>query len=67
MLEEKEKQIVIDAMEEAKFNPGDFVIKQGDDGDILFLVDSGLLECTKMIEGESKFLLNYTPGMAFGE
>ena len=67
LLEEKEKKIVIDVMEEKRYKKDDFVIKQGDDGDVLYLIDEGELECTKMISGEKKFLLNYSPGMAFGE
>ena len=67
MLEDKEKMIVINAMEEKKFAPGDTVIKEGDDGDVLFLVETGELECTKVIQGVKTHLLNYTPGMAFGE
>lgn len=69
MLEESEKKIVIDAMEEKRFVKGDYVIKQGEDGDVLFLVDTGLLKCYKRFPGkdEDTYLLDYTPGMAFGE
>ena len=41
----KEKNIVLDAMEEFKFKSGDSVIKQGEDGDVLYVVDSGNLDC----------------------
>ena len=40
-LDEREKAIVIDAMEERKYNADDVVIKQGDDGDVLYVVDTG--------------------------
>ena len=43
MLEDNERNIVIDAMEERKFQAGDYVIKQGDDGAELFVVDTGEL------------------------
>lgn len=69
MLEDDEKNIVIGAMEENKYNKGDYVIKQGDDGDVLYLVDTGSLNCYKRFSGneEDTFLLTYHPGMAFGE
>jgi len=34
-----------------KFNPGDSVIKQGDDGNELFVVQTGSLKCTKVMPG----------------
>lgn len=68
MLEESEKKIVIDAMEEKKVAKGEHAIKQGDDGDVLYLVDTGTLECFKERKGEDNLpLLTYNPGMAFGE
>lgn len=68
-LDEKERRIVIDAMEERKASPGDTVITQGDDGDEVFLVDSGELECYKKFSGEDeeKYLKDYLTGDAFGE
>lgn len=42
-----ERDIVIGAMEEKKFKPGDWVIKQGEDGGELYVVDSGELDCSK--------------------
>jgi len=44
-LEESEKNVVIGAMEEKKFKAGDAVIKQGDEGDCLYLVEDGELDC----------------------
>jgi len=70
MLDEKEKNIVIGAMEECKFNVGDKVITQGDDGDVLYVVDSGELSCfrrMKATDEEDTFLKKYQPGEAFGE
>lgn len=66
-LDDKDKAIVVSAMEEKRFNPKDIVIKQGDDGKELFVVGSGLLKCYKNIKGEEKFLKDYHPGEAFGE
>ena len=44
-----ELTIVIDAMQYFKKQPGDVVIKEGDDGDALYVVESGTLKCTKVI------------------
>lgn len=68
-LDENEKEIVVKAMEEKRFSPDEFVINQGDDGNELFVVESGKLECSKIFgAGEMpRFLKNYGPGEAFGE
>ena len=47
-LEDKDLRTVIDAMEEKKFNKGDNVITQGENGDVLYLVDQGTLDCLKI-------------------
>lgn len=68
-LEEKEMDIIINAMETKNFENDDCVIKQGDDGNELYIVSSGLLKCTKKF-GDSKedtFLKNYESGEVFGE
>lgn len=68
-LEEKQREIVINAMEERKYSKGDRVIKQGDDGDVLYIVESGTLDCHKLFSGntEPTHLLTYEPGGSFGE
>lgn len=66
-LEEKDKQIVVSAMEERKASSGNHVIKQGDDGNELFVVGAGTLKCYKNIRGEDVFLKEYHAGEAFGE
>lgn len=68
-LDDQEREIVVNSMEERKFRPNEMVITQGDDGNELFVVDSGTLECSKVFKrGEDpKFLKNYGPGEAFGE
>jgi len=47
VLDEKETEIVIGSFEEKIFHAGDWVIKQGDDGDVLYVIDSGNLDCFK--------------------
>lgn len=54
----------------AKFlRTGDLVIEQGAMGDVLFIVDSGALDCFKQFkkDEESKYLKTYQPGESFGE
>ena len=68
-LSEAEKVIVVDAMDEKQCFKGDVVIKEGDEGDVLYIVDSGTLSCTKIFKGNSDptWLKKYEPGEAFGE
>lgn len=48
-LEDNEAKIVIDAMEEFNVKSGETVIKEGDKGDELFVVEDGTLDCFKNI------------------
>ena len=68
-LDEKDFEIVIDAMTEVKLKPGEVVIKEGDDGDYLYVVEVGKLQCSKIFPGntEPTNLIVYEPGGAFGE
>lgn len=68
-LEDKERDVVIGAMEERKVPADTIVITQGDPGDELFVVDSGELSCHKKFTGEEeeKYLKDYVSGDAFGE
>ena len=68
-LDPGEKEVVVKAMEERIFEPGQNVITQGEDGSELFVVDSGVLDCTKVFEkgGQPRFLKEYHSGESFGE
>lgn len=66
-LDEKDMNVVIDAMDEKQFKNGETVITEGEPGEVLYIVENGNLSCHKVIEGESKFLKNYQPGDVFGE
>jgi len=66
-LDEKDFLVIIDAMDEKTFNAGDVIINQGDDGDYLFVVESGNLECYKDINGVSTVVKTCTTGDIFGE
>lgn len=59
-LDEKGKRIVIGAMEEKKFKKDDWIIKQGEEGDVLYVVDSGELDCFKDYgDGVNKYIKTY--------
>ena len=68
-LEKKDLDIVIGAMDEKKLKPNEIAIQQGDDGDVLYVVESGELECSKHFtkDGPEVFLKMYHPGDSFGE
>lgn len=66
-LNEKDMQVVLSAMEPAQFEAGQAVIQQGADGNCIYVVESGELDCTKTIAGEEKFLKSYGESDVFGE
>lgn len=66
-LEQKDMETVIMAMEEVKLKAGDKVIVEGDDGDFLFVIEAGNLECIKKIDGAEKVLKTCESGDVFGE
>lgn len=66
-LEEKDLQVVIDAMDQKKAAGGEFVIKEGEPGEVLYILESGTMQCSKVIDGEEKVLKQYKAGDVFGE
>lgn len=46
-LNQKDLEVVINAMTIENYKRGEYVIKQGDWGDHLFVCDSGELDCLK--------------------
>jgi hypothetical protein len=52
-LNPEELTIVLDAMQHVKKHPGENVIKEGDDGDNLYVLEKGVLHCTKI------FVINF--------
>ena len=46
-LNKEDLDIVIDAMDERQFQKGDTVISEGEKGDVLFVVEEGILDCYK--------------------
>ena len=68
-LDSKEKEVIAKAMKIVEVKPNVKLIEQGAQGDELFVVDTGKLECYKQFPNENKerLLLTYGPGDAFGE
>lgn len=68
-LEENELNTVLAAFEEKRYKPGEPVIQQGEEGDVIYLVDQGELDCEKVFKPgeEPKHLKVYKPGESFGE
>ena len=68
-LEKNDLDVVIGAMEEKRYNSGRVLIQQGDNGDSLFLVEDGQLECSvrSKRDGTEKVIKTYGPGDVFGE
>ena len=54
-------------MEEVSFKEGDKIITQGERGDELFVGESGVYECHKLIDGKDVKLRVYETGQLFGE
>lgn len=66
-LKPKDKETIADAMEIKTVTAGTTVITQGENGDHLFVVDEGTLECFKAGEEGLLHLTSYKTGDAFGE
>jgi len=66
-LENKDKDIVVGAMKVVEVEPQGKIITQGDEGDCLYVIDSGVLECFKKIGEEEKLVATLGAGDAFGE
>lgn len=68
-LDEVELKIVIDAIEEVQVASGEKVITEGEQGDCMYVLESGNLTCTKLLPGneEPTTLKEYQPGEGFGE
>lgn len=66
-LEKEDMRTVINAFKEIVAEAGKKVIQEGDDGESMFLIEDGVVECLKMIGGEEKCVKTCTVGDVFGE
>ena len=56
-LNPEEFEIVLGAMVGVQKKAGEVIIKEGDDGDNLYVVEKGVLDCTKVFVSYLYFLL----------
>jgi len=68
-LDAEQMQEVLDAMFERKVQKGDYVIKQGDDGDNFYVIESGKYKVYVKMEGDTspKAVGGYDGAGSFGE
>jgi len=66
-LDDKDLDTLVLAMKEAVVEAGTRVITEGDDGDLLYVVEQGEAQALKVIEGEERVVKSYEHGDAFGE
>jgi len=66
-LDKPDMDLVLLAMKEEAFSAGTKVINEGDDGDYLFVIEKGSLDCVKNINGEDKVVKTCGTGDLFGE
>eukprot|EP00450_Noctiluca_scintillans_P027125 CAMPEP_0194519468 /NCGR_PEP_ID=MMETSP0253-20130528/53134_1 /TAXON_ID=2966 /ORGANISM="Noctiluca scintillans" /LENGTH=405 /DNA_ID=CAMNT_0039363613 /DNA_START=42 /DNA_END=1259 /DNA_ORIENTATION=+ len=66
-LHEEDLQTILMAMVEKRFSAAEKVIVEGDEGDFLFVIESGTFDCIKIIDGASKVVKTCGQGDVFGE
>lgn len=69
-LGDDEMKIVVDAMQGVDFKAGETVITEGEPGSVLYVCETGQLDCSKKLTPGSDaetYLKTYEPGDAFGE
>lgn len=64
-----ERSKLADAFKDIHFQPGDFIIKEGDEGDSFYIIEDGEAIATKTLNpGEApKEVMHYKVGDYFGE
>ena len=66
-LDEKDIDVILLAMEKCSFKTGQRIIQQGDDGECLYVVETGHIECKVLQNGIEKVVKTCAPGDVFGE
>jgi CRP-like cAMP-binding protein len=66
-LEEEELNTVILAVREKTVKAKERLIEEGDDGDCMFIIESGLVDCLKKSDGAETVVKTCTAGDVFGE
>ncbi|CAK9049099.1 unnamed protein product [Durusdinium trenchii] len=66
-LSKDDLKVILDAFLEKKIPAGERIIQEGDDGDVMFLIESGAFDCIKKIDGSDKVVKKCGQGDVFGE
>jgi cAMP-dependent protein kinase regulator len=66
-LGQNDLMIVVGAMKEVTAAPKERLINQGDQGDFLFQIESGVLDCIIKVDGQDKVVKTCEAGDVFGE
>eukprot|EP00929_Paragymnodinium_shiwhaense_P060941 TRINITY_DN30424_c0_g1_i1.p1 TRINITY_DN30424_c0_g1~~TRINITY_DN30424_c0_g1_i1.p1 ORF type:complete len:407 (+),score=142.71 TRINITY_DN30424_c0_g1_i1:82-1302(+) len=66
-LQPEERLSIVAALKRESYNKGDVVIRQGDQGDKFYIVDSGELTSSRVVDGEERQRMQYRAGDYFGE
>jgi cAMP-dependent protein kinase regulator len=66
-MEDKDFDLIIGALEEKIYDRNEVVIKQGDNGDYMYIVESGVLECFKQAQKGKRMVRKLTSNDTFGE
>lgn len=68
-LDDYDRSKLIDALKPEHYNPGEFIVRQGDDGEALFILEDGIAFAEKTYEGQGapKKVFEYKSGDYFGE
>ena len=62
-----ERSKLADTLKEERYSHGDFIIREGEQGDSMYFVLEGDVVVTKDMNGHSKELKKYSKGDYFGE
>jgi cAMP-dependent protein kinase regulator len=62
-LDDEEMDKLFDAMDNASFEPGEIIIKQGDEGELFYIIDKGSVDVFK----DDKLVTRISEGGSFGE
>merc|ERR1711904_319137 len=59
--------VLLGAVQEVKCGEKERIIKKGDDGDFMCIIESGIFKCYVPVDGEEKCVKTCEPGDVFGE
>mmetsp|Transcript_33723 Transcript_33723/g.61067 ORF Transcript_33723/g.61067 Transcript_33723/m.61067 type:complete len:415 (+) Transcript_33723:73-1317(+) len=66
-LDKNNLSVIVSAFLEKQVASGERIIQEGDDGDCMFLIESGEFDCIKLINGDPKVVKKCGQGDVFGE